>query len=426
MSVRVVLGAQWGDEGKAKVVDYLTADSDVVVRYQGGANAGHTIKAGDLEFVFHLIPAGIVHPDKACVIGNGVVLDPAALFSEVEDLEGRGIPVEGRLFISRNAHVVMPYHKRLEQASEERIGAGAIGTTLRGIGPAYQDKVNRLAGVRVGDLLDADRLPEKLRRVLHEKNEILTKIYDQEPLEEAPLIEEAIAVGERIAPYVTDTSVYLNDAIDSGKNLLFEGSQGTLLDIDHGTYPFVTSSNTTAGGACTGAGIGPTKITDVIGVVKAYTTRVGNGPFPTELEDETGQAIRDVGKEYGATTGRPRRCGWLDAVILKMSTRINGMSGLAVTRLDILDSLPELKICTHYLQEGQKQEHFPSDLDALGACQPVYETFPGWETPTTGVRSWDDLPPNARAYLDRIRELTRTPIVLVGVGPDREETIVVN
>jgi len=423
MSVRVVMGAQWGDEGKAKIVDYLTADSDIVVRYQGGANAGHTIKAGDLEFVFHLIPAGIVHVDKVCVIGNGVVLDGEALFSEMEDLQQRGIPIQGRLFISASAHMVMPYHKRLEQASEEAIGDGAIGTTRRGIGPAYQDKVNRLAGVRVGHLLDADRLPEKLRTIIKEKNEILTRIYGQERMDEAPIVEEAIAMGERLAPFVTDTSVYLNEAIDRGKSVLFEGSQGTLLDIDHGSYPFVTSSNTTAGGACTGSGIGPTRISEVVGVVKAYTTRVGNGPFPTELEDETGQLIRDTGHEFGATTGRPRRCGWLDAVILRMSARINGLSSLAVTRLDILDVLPELKICTHYMHNGEKVEHFPSDLEKLAACEPVYETLPGWETPTSDLRSWQDLPTNAQRYLTRIQELASTPIRIVSVGPDREETI---
>ena len=423
MSVRVVLGAQWGDEGKAKIVDYLTADSDIVVRFQGGANAGHTIKAGDLEFVFHLIPAGIVHVDKVCVIGNGVVLDPDALFSEMEDLQQRGIPIKDRLFISTSTHVVMPYHKRVEQASEEATGADAIGTTLRGIGPAYQDKVNRQAGLRVGHLLDADRLPAKLRTIIKDKNDILTRIYGQEAMDEAPIVEAAIAMGERLAPYATDTSVYLAEAMDRGKNVLFEGSQGTLLDIDHGTYPFVTSSNTTAGGACTGSGIGPTRISEVVGVVKAYTTRVGNGPFPTELEDETGKLIRDTGHEYGATTGRPRRCGWLDAVILRMSARINGLSSLAVTRLDILDVLPEIKICTHYMHNGEKVEHFPSDLDILAACEPVYETLPGWETPTSSLRSWQDLPTNAQRYLTRIQELAATPIGIVSVGPDREETI---
>ncbi len=425
MSVRVVLGAQWGDEGKAKIVDYLTGDADVVVRFQGGANAGHTIKAGDLEFVFHLIPAGIVHPEKSCVIGNGVVLDPAALFLEVEDLKQRGISVEGRLFISANTHLVMPYHKTLEQATEERKDHEAIGTTLRGIGPCYQDKINRSAGIRVGDLLDTDTLPEKIRSILKEKNDILTKIYGKEPMEDAPIIEEYIALGERLSPFITDTSVYLNQAIDDGKGVLFEGSQGTLLDIDHGTYPFVTSSNTTAGGACTGSGVGPTKIDEVVGVVKAYTTRVGNGPFPTELTGEMGERIRQIGHEFGATTGRPRRCGWLDIVIVRLAARINGLSSMAVTRLDILDELEKIKICTHYRYKDQDLVHFPSDLKVLAQCEPVYEVFEGWQVPTSGIRSWQELPENAKVYLNRIKALTGTPISIVSVGPDRAETIVV-
>ncbi len=426
MSVRIVLGAQWGDEGKAKVVDYMTADSDVVVRFQGGANAGHTIKAGDLEFVFHLIPAGIVHPDKTCVIGNGVVMDPEALFQEVEELESKGISISNRLFVSPNTHLVMPYHKRVEQASEARIGAGAIGTTLRGIGPCYQDKVNRSSGIRVGDLFDADALPSRVRENVTEKNEILENVYGEDGLDATPIIEAYLAFGERLAPFVTDTSVYLNDMIDAGKDVLFEGSQGTLLDIDHGTYPFVTSSNTTAGGACTGAGIGPTRISEVVGVVKAYTTRVGNGPFPTELTGAMGDRIREIGHEYGATTGRPRRCGWLDAVILKFAARVNGLSGIAVTRLDILDPLEEIRICTHYLYRGKRLEHFPSDLKMLAECEPVYETMPGWQAPTSDARRWEDLPENARRYLDRIQELSRTPIAMVSVGPDRRETIVVD
>jgi adenylosuccinate synthase len=425
MSVRIVLGAQWGDEGKAKVVDYLTAEADVVVRYQGGANAGHTIKAGDLEFVFHLIPAGIVHKNKTCVIGNGVVLDPTAMFQEVDDLLSRGISVEGRLFVSDRAHLVLPYHKQLEQASEKKIGEGAIGTTLRGIGPTYQDKINRSSGIRVGDLLDAELLPEKIRANVRAKNEVLEKIYGVSGMEEVPLIEQYMALGERLAPYITDTSVYLNEAIDAGKNVLFEGSQGTLLDIDHGTYPYVTSSNTTAGGACTGSGVGPTCIDEVIGVVKAYTTRVGNGPFPTELNNEMGQRIRDIGHEYGATTGRPRRCGWLDVVIVRMARRINGLSSIAVTRLDILDEIPELKICTHYTYKGQRVDHFPSDLNKLAECEPVYETLPGWQKPTSDIRKYADLPDAAKRYLDRITQLSQTPISLVSVGPDRDETIVV-
>jgi adenylosuccinate synthase len=366
-----------------------------------------------------------VHADKTCVIGNGVVLDPTALFQEVDELKSRGISVEGRLFVSDRAHLVLPYHKRLEEANEKKIGADAIGTTLRGIGPTYQDKINRSTGIRVGDLLDAELLPEKIRANVRIKNEILERIYGVEGLEEVQLIEEYMALGERLTPYITDTSVYLNEAMDAGKNILFEGSQGTLLDIDHGSYPYVTSSNTTAGGACTGAGIGPTCVDEVVGVVKAYTTRVGNGPFPTELNDEMGQRIRDIGHEYGATTGRPRRCGWLDVVILRLARRINGLSSMAVTRVDILDELEEIKICTHYERNGQRVDHFPGDLNVLAECEPVYETMPGWQTPTTHIRSYGDLPENARSYLERISELSRIPISIVSVGPDREETIVV-
>lgn len=424
MSVRIVLGAQWGDEGKAKIVDYLTADSDMVVRFQGGANAGHTIKVGDLEFVFHLIPAGIVHQDKTCVVGNGVVLDPEALFAEIDELEDHGISTEGRLFVGERTHLVLPYHKRIEQASEEKMGDAAIGTTLRGIGPAYYDKINRSTGVRVLDVLDADVLSTKIRAVLREKNEILTKVYGVDPLDGAPIIESCIAFGERLKPLIADTSVLLNGAIEDGKNILFEGSQGTLLDVDHGTYPYVTSSNTTAGGACTGSGIGPTRIDEVVGVVKAYTTRVGNGPFPTELHDEMGDLIRDIGSEYGATTGRPRRCGWLDTVIIRMAARVNGLTSIAVTRLDILDQLEEIKICTHYRRNGERVDHFPSDLNVLAECAPIYETLPGWQSNTTGARSFDDLPANAQAYLNRIADLGDVPFSIVSVGPDREETIV--
>ena len=425
MSVRIVLGAQWGDEGKAKIVDYLTADADVVVRFQGGANAGHTIQVGDLEFVFHLIPAGIVHPGKTCVIGNGVVIEPEVLFKEIDELDEKGMGTEGRLFISERAHLVLPYHKRIEQASEEKFGDGAIGTTLRGIGPAYYDKINRSTGIRVLDVIDADVLAVKIRANLRDKNEILTKVYGVEPLEEAPIVEAYVAYGDRLRPYIIDTSVYLDEAIKQGKGILFEGSQGTLLDVDHGSYPYVTSSNTTAGGACTGAGIGPTRIDEVVGVVKAYTTRVGNGPFPTELNNEMGDRIRELGHEYGATTGRPRRCGWLDTVIVRMSERINGLSSIAVTRLDILDQLEEIKICTHYLRKGERVDHFPADLDILAECEPVYETLPGWQTDTTKCRTYDSLPDKTKTYLSRISELSGVKISIVSVGPDREETILV-
>lgn len=424
MPTRVVVGSQWGDEGKAKIVDFLTKDADIVVRFQGGANAGHTVKVDGQEFVFHLVPAGIMHPDKIGVIGNGVVIDPAALLKEIDDLERQGIDVEGRLFISQNAHVVMPYHKLLDQAGESSKGRGKIGTTGRGIGPCYGDKVAR-RGIRIVDLLDRENFQEKLRANIREQNEMLMKLYDHKGLDEEQIIEEYIAFDKRIDPFVRDISIFLNEAIDTGQRVLFEGAQGTLLDIDHGTYPFVTSSTTTAGGACSGAGVGPTKIDEVIGVAKAYTTRVGNGPFPTELTEEIGERLRELGHEYGATTGRPRRTGWFDTVIVRLSARINGLSSLAITRLDILDSLPTIRICTAYQYRDRVLENFPSDPRILDHCQPIYEEWEGWSTSTAGIRQFGDLPANAQQYLNRISELTRTSISLVSVGAEREETIVV-
>jgi adenylosuccinate synthase len=424
MSTRVVVGSQWGDEGKAKIVDFLTKDADIVVRFQGGANAGHTVKVDGQEFVFHLVPAGVIHSGKIGVIGNGVVIDPAALLKEIDDLERQGINVEGRLFISQNAHVVMPYHKLLDQAGESSKGTGKIGTTGRGIGPCYSDKIAR-RGIRVVDLLDRESFREKLRANIREQNEMLVKLYGHKGLDEEQIIEEYIAFDQRIDPFVRDISIFLNEAIDAGQRVLFEGAQGTLLDIDHGTYPFVTSSTTTAGGACSGAGVGPTKIDKVIGVAKAYTTRVGNGPFPTELTEETGERLRELGHEYGATTGRPRRTGWFDVVIVRLSARINGLSSLAITRLDILDSLPTIKICTAYQCRDRVLENFPSDPRILDQCKPIYEEWDGWGTSTAGIRRFCDLPVNAQRYLTRISELTRTPISLVSVGADREETIVV-
>tara|TARA_B100000686_G_C16799672_1_gene985051 strand:- start:503 stop:1783 length:1281 start_codon:yes stop_codon:yes gene_type:complete len=423
MSTKVVLGAQWGDEGKAKVVDYLTIDADCVVRYQGGANAGHTVKVNGNVFIFHVIPAGILHPGKICVIGNGVVLDPEALFKELKELKERGISVDGRLFISDTAHLVMPYHKALEKAVEENQGSEKLGTTLRGIGPAYRDKVERTYGVRVMDLLDANSLREKLTQTVRAKNQILTRIYGQEPLDERKIVENYIESGEKLRSFVTDTSVLLNRILDENKTVLFEGAQGTLLDVDHGTYPFVTSSNTTAGGACTGTGIGPTRIEEVIGVTKAYTTRVGNGPFPTELLDEEGDRIRELGQEYGATTGRPRRCGWFDATILRRARIVNGLTSLALTRLDILDSLDRLKVCVGYQVEGDLIEEFPTDPRVLERCEPVYEELSGWCSPTTEVRIADELPAQARKYVDRISELIGVPINLISVGPARDATI---
>lgn len=431
MAVRIVLGAQWGDEAKAKVVDYLATEADIVVRYGGGANAGHTVVVNGEKFVFHLVPAGIVHPDKICVIGNGVAIDPAALLTEMEDLRKRGISFEGRLFISQNAHLVMPYHKlldRVEEAvrAEDAEGSGGrIGTTGRGIGPCYRDKVNRTTGIRIVDLLDRDSFREKLRANIREKNALLTKLYDHDKMDEEQIIEDYLAFDKQIDPYVKDASVYLNDAIDAGKSVLFEGAQGTLLDVDHGTYPYVTSSNTTAGGACTGSGVGPTKIDEVIGVAKAYTTRVGNGPFPTELTDDLGERIRQIAQEFGATTGRSRRCGWFDALVVRFSARVNGLSSLAITRLDVLDTLDQIQVCTGYRYHGRVLQHFPSDVRILEHCEPIYEHVEGWKTPTSHVRRLQDLPANARRYLDRISTLTRTPISLISVGPGREETILV-
>lgn len=423
MPTTIVLGAQWGDEGKAKVVDYLTFKADVVVRYQGGANAGHTVKVGESQFVFHLIPSGIMHPGKVCMVGNGVVLDPEAALAEIDELAARGISCAGRLFISESAHVVMPYHKALDRAGEESQGAERIGTTGRGIGPCYRDKVERTHGIRVMDLLDAELLHERVSAAVAAKNELLTKIYGQEPLDPAPILAACIDHGERLREYVADTSLLLYRAVEEGKNVLFEGAQGTLLDVDHGTYPFVTSSNTTAGGACTGSGIGPTRIDAVVGVTKAYTTRVGNGPFPTELTGPEGERIRELGHEYGATTGRPRRCGWFDALPVRRAARVNGLTSLAVTRLDVLDTLERLQVCVGYRSGDSILDEFPANPRVLATCTPVYEELEGWRTSTHGVRRLADLPAAARRYVDRIAELSRAPVSLVSVGPERDATI---
>ena len=423
MPAKIVLGAQWGDEGKAKVVDYLTSTADVVVRYQGGANAGHTVVTSDTKFIFHAIPSGIMHEGKICVVGNGVVVDPAVMLDEIAELEAKGFSVADRFFLSQVAHIVMPYHKVLEKAGEESENSVAIGTTGRGIGPAYRDKVERSHGVRVMDLCDPARLRDKLRASISAKNEILTKVFGQEPLEAGPIIDAYIGYGEQLAPYVADTSLLLNQALDQGKTVLCEGAQGTLLDIDHGTYPYVTSSNTTAGGACTGAGIGPTRIDEVVGVTKAYTTRVGNGPFPTELLGEEGERLRALGREYGATTGRPRRCGWFDAAILRVSARINGLTSIALTRLDVLDQCEHLKLGVGYRYGDQVLEEFPADPQVLDQCEPIYEEMAGWCAPTTAARHFDDLPPQAQAYVKRVAELSRVPVSLISVGPEREATI---
>lgn len=422
MPITVVIGSQWGDEGKGKIVDLLSHDIDIVARYQGGANAGHTICWDDEEFVLHLIPSGIFHDSVTCVIGNGVVIDPVAMMQEIDMITGLGYQVEGRLLVSHNAHLIMPYHKRIEEARERARDAGAIGTTGRGIGPAYVDKFAR-TGIRVVDLLDRDVLRKKLTISIEEKNAILESVYGVEKLNVEAIIEEYVEFDKLIDPYVTDTTDYLCTALDQGKRILAEGAQGSLLDIDFGTYPFVTSSHPTVGGCCTGLGVPPTEIKRIIGITKAYCTRVGNGPFATELEDETGAALRRVGHEFGATTGRPRRCGWLDLVALKYTTRINGFTDFALTKLDVLSGLTELRVCTAYGYDGKTTGRFPSDIKTLESVIPQYETFPGWNMDISGVTSFDELPPEARSYISFIENYLGIPTHLISTGPKRSQTV---
>lgn len=421
MSAIVVVGAQWGDEGKGKVIDFLSEQADVVVRHQGGNNAGHTVVVDDQEYKLHLVPSGILYPNTRCIIANGVVIDPEVLLQELRYLNDRQVDTT-RLRISSKAHLVMPYHARLDAVNEERRGEQKIGTTLRGIGPAYMDKAARV-GIRVGDLLHPDEFKNRLQHVLEEKNHLLTRAYGAEPFSFDQLYHTFLEYGQALKPFVADTSILINEAIDRGEKVLFEGAQGTMLDIDHGTYPFVTSSHPSAGGAAIGAGIGPTKIHRVYGVAKAYTTRVGDGPFPTELLDEVGEDIRERGHEYGTTTGRPRRVGWLDAVVLRHAVRVNGLSGLAVTRLDVLDGLPTLKIATAYQYRGETLTEFPDSAWAFRDATPVYETLPGWDEPIGQVRKLDDLPQNAQDYLRRVEEVVGVPVVLVSVGRERSHTI---
>ncbi len=424
MPANVLVGAQWGDEGKGKIIDVLTEQSDYIVRFQGGNNAGHTVKIGEEEFILHLIPSGILHEGKKCVIGNGVVVDPAALIEEIEYLHEKNISVDGNLFVSDRAHLIFPYHRLLDIKKEERKGEGKIGTTGRGIGPSYVDKMTRI-GIRVGDLLDKDVFARKVRANLSENNELLVKVYESEPLDVDQLVETYLGYGEKIKDHIVNTVPLLNKAINQGKVVLFEGAQGTLLDVDYGTYPFVTSSNPTAGGACVGGGIGPNKIENILGVFKAYTTRVGEGPFPTELPEEMNKKVREEGQEYGATTGRPRRCGWFDAMIGKHSVMINGLTSLALTKMDILDKFDEIKVCVAYKYKGETVEDFPSNVDVLSQCEPVYETFPGWLESTEGIRSYDKLPEKAKNYLTRIAQLLETPIEIISVGARRDQTIFV-
>jgi adenylosuccinate synthase len=418
----VVVGLQWGDEGKGKIVDCLSEKADVVARYQGGHNAGHTVVINNEKFILHLIPSGILYKGKKCLIGNGVVIDPAALIEEIKGLEARGVEISGNLFISKNAHVIMPYHIALDRESEKLRGAKSIGTTGRGIGPAYCDKIGR-TGIRMADLLYPSIFREKVKSHLFHVNFLLENLYKAGTFSTDDIYHEYMGYAQKLSSYIADTDIIINKTISAKGNVLFEGAQGTLLDIDHGTYPFVTSSNAIAGGACTGLGVGPTKISRVLGVVKAYTTRVGSGPFPTEIKDTLGDILREKGGEYGATTGRPRRCGWLDVVILKHSARINGTTGIAVTKLDILDSLDSIKICTAYRHEGKIYNEFPKEMHVFAECEPVYEEIKGWDTSTLGVRDFNKLPKAAKAYLKTIEKMLGVKVHIISTGQRRDELI---
>lgn len=423
MPAVVVTGTQWGDEGKGKVVDFLTERAHVVARYQGGHNAGHTVVIKDEKYILHLIPSGILHPDKISVIGSGTVVEPENLLNEIDELGKRGVKVGANLLLSKGAHLIMPYHMALEAECEKRLGKDRIGTTGRGIGPAYVDKAAR-SGIKVGDLLYPDIFRDKLDKALAHVNPVLDKVYGAGTFRAEDIYPRFMKYAERLGPHIADTHVVLNSALEEGKNLLVEGAQGTLLDIDHGTYPYVTSSNASAGGACTGLGIGPTKIERVLGIVKAYTTRVGGGPFPSEMEGPLGKLIQERGGEFGATTGRPRRCGWLDMVALRYSARINGLTGIAITKLDILDGLDEIRICTAYECAGERVEEFPSLAARLERCRPVYETMPGWKGSTCGATELGALPVEARDYIKAIEDMLGVGADIVCTGQKREELIV--
>jgi adenylosuccinate synthase len=418
----IVVGLQWGDEGKGKIVDYLSRKADVVARYQGGHNAGHTVVINNEKFILHLIPSGILYKDKLCLIGNGVVVDPSALIEEMKGLKQRGVEVEKNLYLSKNAHLIMPYHMIIDRENERLRGRKSIGTTGRGIGPAYCDKIGR-AGIRVADLLQPELFRENLKANLFHINFLLENLYKVTPLNLEDIYAEYMGYAEKLSPYIADTDVITNDMISKKKNVLFEGAQGTLLDIDHGTYPYVTSSNAIAGGACTGLGVGPTKITKVLGVVKAYTTRVGGGPFPTEIKDALGEKIREKGGEYGATTGRPRRCGWLDIVILRHSVRINGVTGIAITKLDILDGLDRIRICTSYKYKNKIHDEFPKEINIFEECEPEYEEVEGWDTSTLGIQDFNKLPEAAKKYIKKIEDMLRVEVQLISTGQRREELI---
>ncbi|GAA5058090.1 adenylosuccinate synthase [Thermocatellispora tengchongensis] len=415
------MGAQWGDEGKGKATDLLGESVDYVVRYQGGNNAGHTVVIGDQRYALHLLPTGVLSPEVVPVIGNGVVIDPGVLLSEIDGLQARGISCD-RLLISANAHLIMPHHKALDKVTERFLGKARIGTTGRGIGPAYGDKIARM-GVRVQDLLDPGILSKKIEVALHEKNQVLTKVYNRRGIEPGKVLEEYLGYAERLKPFIADTSLVLSQALDDGKVVLLEGGQGNLLDIDHGTYPFVTSSSPTAGGACAGSGIPPTRLTKVIAILKAYTTRVGSGPFPTELLDEMGEWLRRTGHEYGTTTGRDRRCGWFDAVIARYAVRINGVTDFFLTKLDTLSGLERIPVCVAYDVDGTRHEEVPMTQTEFHHAKPVYEEMPGWKEDISEAKSFEDLPPNAQAYVRRLEELAGAPVSAIGVGPGRTQTL---
>ncbi|MDZ7766722.1 MAG: adenylosuccinate synthase [Melioribacteraceae bacterium] len=420
MDVTVLVGSQWGDEGKGKIVDILSEKYEIVVRYQGGANAGHTIKIEDKEFILHLIPSGILRRDVVCVIGSGVVIDPQALLDEIKFLEDNNIAIENRLLISHNAHLIMPYHKLLDSISEK--GDRKIGTTGRGIGPCYIDKYAR-KGIKIVDLLNKPHLEKLIRQNIEEKNEILKKVYNVDELDVEEIIQQYLEFDKAIDPYIKDVPSFLNTAINDKRSILMEGAQGTLLDIDFGTYPYVTSSNPTSGGGCTGTGIPPNRITSIFGIVKAYTTRVGLGPFPTELDEENGHKLREAGAEFGATTGRPRRCGWFDAFMMRYSRMINGIERVAITKLDVLSYLDEIKVCTGYEIDGKLIHSYPTDIARMEKVTPVYETLPGWKQDISDTKSYDDLPDGAKQYLSFISEQCGFEISIISVGPKRSQTI---
>ncbi|CAD5967272.1 MULTISPECIES: adenylosuccinate synthase [Streptomyces] len=424
MPALVLLGAQWGDEGKGKATDLLGGSVDYVVRYQGGNNAGHTVVVGDQKYALHLLPSGILSPGCTPVIGNGVVVDPAVLLSELSGLNERGVDTS-KLLISGNAHLITPYNVTLDKVTERFLGKRKIGTTGRGIGPTYADKINRV-GIRVQDLYDESILEQKVEAALEQKNQLLAKVFNRRAIEAGKVVEDMLQYAEQIKPFVADTTLILNDAIDEGKVVLFEGGQGTLLDVDHGTYPFVTSSNPTAGGACTGAGVGPTKISRVIGILKAYTTRVGAGPFPTELHDEDGEALRRIGGERGVTTGRDRRCGWFDAPIARYATRVNGLTDFFLTKLDVLTGWEQIPVCVAYEIDGKRVEELPYNQTDFHHAKPIYENLPGWSEDITKAQTFDDLPKNAKAYVKALEEMSGAPISAIGVGPGRTETIQIN